>query len=61
MHCSVRCSMKRRPYGTPAIWGGTAYPALKRGANKRCAYGAEDECPALLLGGFGVEEHAIVH
>jgi hypothetical protein len=35
-----KCGMKRRPYGTPAIWGGPAFPALKRGANKRCAYGA---------------------
>jgi len=32
--------MKRRPYGTPAIWDGTVYPTLKRGANKLCACGA---------------------
>jgi hypothetical protein len=32
--------MKRRPYGTPVILGWPAFPTLKRGANKRCAYGA---------------------
>ena len=41
---SIQCSdisiLKRRPYGTPTIRGGTAHPTLKRGANQRCAYGA---------------------
>jgi hypothetical protein len=32
-----------RPYGTPNSNDGTAFPTLKRGANKRCAYGAGDE------------------
>jgi predicted DNA-binding mobile mystery protein A len=32
----------RRPYGTPARSRWAAYPTLKRGANLRCAYGAED-------------------
>jgi hypothetical protein len=46
--------MRRRPYGTPFIFWGAAFPTLnhpvdedlstgtpgKRGANKHCAYGA---------------------
>jgi len=32
----------RRPYGTSSFDYGTAFPTLKRGANKRCAYGAGD-------------------
>ncbi len=30
----------RRPYGTPEVFVEPAFPTLKRGANKRCAYGA---------------------
>jgi hypothetical protein len=34
---------ERRPYGTPGEFFGFAHPALKRGANNHCAYGAGDE------------------
>ncbi len=30
----------RRPYGTPGPICGLRFPTLKRGANERCAYGA---------------------
>ncbi len=32
----------RRPYGTSSFDCETLFPTLKRGANKRCAYGAGD-------------------
>ena len=35
------CDRKlRRPLRDSVLVGGAAYPTLKRGANKRCAYGA---------------------
>ena len=41
----------RRPYGTPG-WCGRVYPALKRWAKVRCAYGAGFElCSNAELGG----------
>jgi len=32
-----------RPYGASGCDCGTAFPTLKRGASKLCAYGAGDE------------------
>jgi HlyD family secretion protein len=45
----------RRPYGTPELVNGPAFPTLKRGANKLCAYGADAVKAAILFGpAFGV-------
>ncbi len=40
-----RVGSGRRPYGTPEPILGSAFPTLKRGANKLCAYGATTEAP----------------